>query len=62
MDDPLLTPSVRDKCDAIGFALVIVFFLPEIELRKTNRKPTVEAGVELDAELGQSDSAHEPEV
>ncbi len=43
-------------------ALVIVFFLPEIELRKTNRKPTVEAGVELDAELGQSDSAHEPEV
>ena len=40
----------------MGIALVAVFFLPEIKLRKSNQKAVTEAGMELEAELAQSDS------
>lgn len=43
-------------------ALVAVFFLPEIELRKTNKSPLEEAGMELETELAISDSDHEPDL
>jgi hypothetical protein len=36
-------------------ALVIVCFLPQIELRKTTRPVLEEVGIELEEELGQSD-------
>jgi EmrB/QacA subfamily drug resistance transporter len=46
----------------MGIALVAVFFLPEIKLRKSNQKAVTEAGMELEAELAQSDSKNEPEL
>jgi EmrB/QacA subfamily drug resistance transporter len=46
----------------MGIALVAVFFLPEIKLRKSNRKAVTEAGMELEVELAQSDSKNEPEL
>lgn len=43
-------------------AFIIVFFLPVITLRKTQKSAFVEAGQELEAELGQSDSENEPDL
>ena len=43
-------------------AFVIVFFLPVITLRKHQKSAFVEAGQELEAELGQSDSENEPDL
>lgn len=43
-------------------ALAAVFFLPEIELRKTNKSSLEEAGMELETELAISDSDHEPDL
>lgn len=42
-------------------AFVVVWFLPEIELRKSNRPVAEEAGIDLELELGQSDAKHETE-
>lgn len=41
-------------------ACALVFFLPEIPLRKTKRTAVEEAGVELEEEFGMSDAKHEP--
>ncbi len=46
----------------ILLALVAVFFLPEIELRKSNKPMLEEAGMELESELAVSDADHEPEL
>jgi MFS family permease len=46
----------------ILMALVAMFFLPEIELRKTNKPVLEEAGLELEAELAMSDAEHEPDL
>lgn len=46
----------------MAMALVVVFFLPEIKLRQTNQTGIEEAGLELEAELIQSDSENEPEL
>ena len=46
----------------MGVAFVVVLFLPEIPLRKTNQKAVVEAGMELEAELGMSEAADEPKL
>jgi hypothetical protein len=46
----------------MGMALVVVFFLPQITLRRTNQKGVEEAGLELEVELAQSDSENEPEL
>lgn len=43
-------------------ALVVVLFLPQLKLRRTNRGAAQEAGMELEAELGQSDAGHEPDL
>jgi MFS family permease len=43
-------------------ALVIVFFLPEVPLRKSDRPSIEEAGVLLEDELGQSDEDCQPRV
>ena len=43
-------------------AFVAVLFLPQISLRKHNRPILEEAGVELEEELGQSDSKHQTEL
>ncbi|MHB1326318.1 MAG: MDR family MFS transporter [Thermoleophilia bacterium] len=44
----------------ILLALVAVFFLPEIELRRSNKPVLEEAGIELETELAISDPEHEP--
>jgi len=41
-------------------AFVIVFFLPEVPLRRTAHPVYEEAGMKLDEELGQSDANHQP--
>lgn len=46
----------------MAMALVVVFFIPEIKLRQTNQTGIEEAGLELEAELVQSDSENEPEL
>lgn len=43
-------------------ALVAVLFLPEIELRRSNKPVLEEAGIELEVELAISDSEHEPDL
>ncbi len=43
-------------------SLVIVFFLPEVPLRKAERPVMEEAGVILEDELGQSDDENQPRV
>lgn len=43
-------------------AFVLVFFLPVITLRKTQKSAFVEAGQELEAEFGQMDPENEPEL
>jgi EmrB/QacA subfamily drug resistance transporter len=43
-------------------ALVAVFFMPQITLRKTNHPPLEEAGVGLEIQLGQSDKKNEPRL
>jgi hypothetical protein len=43
-------------------ALVIVLFLPEVPLRKSDRPVIEEAGVLLEDELGQSDEDCQPRV
>jgi drug resistance transporter, EmrB/QacA subfamily len=43
-------------------ALVVVFFMPQITLRKTNHPPLEEAGVGLEIQLGQSDKNNEPRL
>lgn len=59
--------------DAIGFvfvggavlmalATIVTVFLPQLALQKTNRRPVEEAGMELEAELGQLDVAREPDL
>ncbi len=59
--------------DAIGFvfvggavlmalATIVTVFLPQLALQKTNRRPAEEAGMELEAELGQLDAAREPDL
>jgi len=42
-------------------ALVAVLYLPEIELRRSNKPAIEEAGMELETELAVSDSDHEPD-
>lgn len=42
-------------------AFVVVWFLPEITLRRSNRPALEEAGVDLELELAQSDADHETE-
>src|SRR5690606_10642051 len=42
-------------------AFVVVWFLPEITLRRSNRPALEEAGVDLELELAQVDAAHEVE-
>jgi EmrB/QacA subfamily drug resistance transporter len=46
----------------MGLAFIAVLFLPEIELRKTTRGAPIEAGMELEAELSQSDARNEPKL
>lgn len=46
----------------MSFALIVVFFLPEVPLKKPAKPPLEEAGLELNAELIQSDKRHEPEL
>ena len=46
----------------MAIALVVVFFLPEIKLRRTNQNAIEESGFELEGELSQSDSDNEPEL
>ncbi|MBI1729483.1 MFS transporter [Candidatus Acetothermia bacterium] len=43
-------------------AVVVVFYLPEIPLRKTQRPVMEEIGVELEVELGQADPKREPQI
>jgi hypothetical protein len=43
-------------------ALVFVFFLPEVPLRKAERPAMEEAGVMLEDELGQSDDENQPRL
>jgi EmrB/QacA subfamily drug resistance transporter len=43
-------------------AVVVVCFLPEIELRRSNRPVAEEVAVELSTEMGQSDDENEPEI
>jgi len=43
-------------------ALVVVFFLPEIELRRSNQTVLEEAGMELETELAMGDEDHEPDL
>ncbi|MGV3529551.1 MAG: DHA2 family efflux MFS transporter permease subunit [Flavisolibacter sp.] len=43
-------------------ALVTVFFLPEIPLRRSNRPVMEDIGIELEDELGQSDKESQPRV
>ncbi|KSV18909.1 multidrug MFS transporter [Dehalococcoides mccartyi] len=43
-------------------ALVVVFFLPQITLRKTNHSSLEEAGVRLEIQLGQADKKNEPRL
>lgn len=42
-------------------AFIVVWFLPEITLRRSNRPALEEAGVDLELELAQSDPEHEVE-
>jgi len=46
----------------MAVALIIVFFLPEVPLRKAERPAMQEAGVILEDELGQSDDESQPRV
>lgn len=55
-----------DQTYLVGFAIVavafiVVFFLPQIAIRKDEHNPLEEAGLKLDEELGQSDKLHQPE-
>jgi hypothetical protein len=43
-------------------AVVVVFFLPEIELRRSNRPVAEEVAVEIGTEMSQSDDENEPEI
>ncbi|MFH1562890.1 MAG: MDR family MFS transporter [Nitrospirota bacterium] len=43
-------------------AFIVVLFLPQIPLRKTNRPALEEIGLELEAEFGQADIKHEPRI
>jgi hypothetical protein len=43
-------------------AVVVVFYLPEIPLRKTQRPVMEEIGVELEVKLGQADPKREPQL
>lgn len=43
-------------------ALIAVFFLPEIPLRKSDRPSLEDAGMQLDDELGQSDDTAQPRI
>ncbi len=50
----------------IGFAIIVVafivvFFLPQLSIRKDKHSPLEEAAIKLDEELGQSDKLHQPE-
>lgn len=44
----------------ISIALVMLFFLPEIPLRASNKPALEEAGIQLEDELAQSDAEHQP--
>lgn len=44
------------------FALIAVFFLPEIELRRSNKPVLEEVGMELETELVVVDQEHEPDM
>lgn len=46
----------------MAVALIIVFFLPEVPLRKADRPAMEETGVMLEDELGQSDDESQPRV
>jgi EmrB/QacA subfamily drug resistance transporter len=46
----------------MSVAVFVVFFLPEIELRRSFRPTVQEAGVELSTEMGQADEEDEPEL
>jgi EmrB/QacA subfamily drug resistance transporter len=46
----------------MGVTVVAILFLPEVALRKSAKPALEQAGLELDAELGQSDRHHEPEL
>lgn len=46
----------------MAVSLIIVFFLPEVPLRKADRPAMQEAGVILEDELGQSDDNHQPRI
>lgn len=46
----------------MGVAVVVVLFLPEIELRSTSQSSIVEAGMELEAEMGQAEPKDEPKL
>jgi MFS family permease len=44
----------------MGIALIVVFFLPEIPLRKSDKPASQQAGELLEEELGQSDEESQP--
>ena len=46
----------------LAVALIIVFFLPEVPLRKADRPAMEETGVMLEDELGQSDDESQPRL
>lgn len=46
----------------MAVAFVVVWFLPFVPLRKSHQSKLVEAGMELEAELGQADEEHEPDL
>jgi MFS family permease len=43
-------------------AVVVISFLPQIELRKSHRPMAEEVAVEISTEMGQSDDENEPEI